>query len=679
MQTLEYKVYDLNFQIRGPLTAAIDDLALVTLDQRTADSLSFPFDRRHYATLIRKLNLLGARLIVFDIDFSSLSPLPASDSLFQEAIRRGGNVVLAGKHNYQYHSGIAEPIVDLTCPSPSIAPPGTPFGLVNDLFDPDGVMRRYPLFLTLNDSTYPSLGLRALTVDNHKSWDPKPPPASGDLPFDSLVIPRFEYNAVLLNFYGPAGTIPTYSFIDVISGEYDFGDLLEGLSDEEIEALKESGALELLSESPFKDRIVLVGASAEDMQDNKFTPFYSARNTRKTPGVEVHAHAIKMIRDGIFIRAVGFWWTLLGTLLFSLLMYLGVRFLKHWLSLAGAGLFIAGILAAGVWLFVKQGLCLQEIPLILSVGLGYPVNLMYRIILAQREKTMIRGMFSHYLPQKYVDTLIQNPDMLQLGGKRRRMSVLFSDVAGFTTVSEKLSPEELIALLNEYLTALTRVILENDGIIDKYEGDLIMAEFGMPVWYEDHAAKCCLASLRMQKKLAELRLKWRSEGRSELYSRVGANTGDMVFGNMGSDEVFDYTVMGDTVNLASRLEGANKAYGTTIMIGKPTYEDVKDKFVCRHLDSIQVKGKLEGVEVYELLAESPDELTSGKLKAIELYGEGLTLYRERNFESAYDKFQQALVAEPTDSPSKVFLGRCETYIKEPPPEDWKGVWTLTEK
>jgi len=482
-----------------------------------------------------------------------------------------------------------------------------------------------------------------------------------------------------LNYYGPAGSFPSYSFIDVISGEYDFEDVLAGLSDEEIEALKEAGALDLLAESPFKDKVVLVGASAEDLQDNKFTPFYSARNTRKTPGVEVHAHAIQMIHEGAFLRSVGFWRTLLGTLLFSLLLCLMVRFLKHWLSLIGAGLLIGGILAAGGLLFAQQGLCLQEMPLILAVGLGYPVNLMYRIILAQREKFMIRSMFSHYLPEKYVDALIRNPDMLQLGGERRRMSVLFSDVAGFTTVSEKLSPEELIVLLNEYLTALTRVILENDGIIDKYEGDLIMAEFGMPVWYEDHAEKCCRAALRMQKKLSGLRAKWRSEGRDELHSRVGVNTGDMAFGNMGSDEVFDYTVMGDTVNLASRFEGANKAYGTTIMIGAQTYDDVWEKFVCRPLDTILVKGKLEGVEVYELLAESTEELTSDKLKAVEQYGKGLALYRGREFIAAMEQFRQALAADPTDSPSKVFLARCEAYIKEPPPEDWDGVWTLREK
>jgi adenylate cyclase len=288
-------------------------------------------------------------------------------------------------------------------------------------------------------------------------------------------------------------------------------------------------------------------------------------------------------------------------------------------------------------------------------------------------------MFAQYLPEKYVEMLIADPNMLQLGGKRRRMSVLFTDIAGFTTVSERLSPEELIGLLNEYLTNLTRVILENDGIIDKYEGDLIMAEFGMPVWYEDHAERCCRASLRMQKRLVELRDKWKSEGKDELYSRVGVNTGDMAFGNMGSEEVFDYTVMGDTVNLASRFEGANKTYGSTIMIGKETYLDVKDKFVTRPLDSIQVKGKLKGVEVFELLAEDPSELSPGKLEAIRLYTIGLEHYRSRRFDEGAENFRQALENDPSDNPSKVFLERCRQYIETPPDDDWAGVWTLTEK
>jgi adenylate cyclase len=243
-----------------------------------------------------------------------------------------------------------------------------------------------------------------------------------------------------------------------------------------------------------------------------------------------------------------------------------------------------------------------------------------------------------------------------------------------------LTPENLVLLLNEYLTAMTDIILENDGIVDKYEGDLIMAEFGAPIQYDDHAARCCRASLRMQVRLKEMRVKWREEGIfPPLYSRVGVNSGDMIVGNMGSQQVFDYTVMGDAVNLSSRLEGANKGYETTIIIGHETWKDVKDLFVTRALDLLQVKGKTEPVKVYELLAESRDQLTDSKLRVLDLFAEGLELYRNKKFSEAVAYFHQSLVLEPYDGPSKTYLKRCEMYIADPPSPDWDGVWELTEK
>jgi len=305
--------------------------------------------------------------------------------------------------------------------------------------------------------------------------------------------------------------------------------------------------------------------------------------------------------------------------------------------------------------------------------------LVWRFIQTQREKALYRGMFSQYVQKEVVDELIKHPENLKLGGERRRMSVLFTDVAGFSTISERLSPEDLVHLLNEYLSAMSRKIVEHGGIIDKYEGDLIMAEFGAPIWASDHAARSCRAGLQMQQLLTELRLKWQSEGRIPLYSRVGINTGDMLVGNMGSDTVFDYTVMGDAVNLASRLEGANKAYGTTIMIGQGTWEEVKGSFVTRPLDLLRVKGKNEPVAVYELLAESRGEVSEAKLQALELFSTGLAHYQSRRFAEALALFEQALAADSKDEPSRTYIGRCRFFIAEPPGEDWDGVWTLTEK
>ncbi|MBM3326169.1 MAG: adenylate/guanylate cyclase domain-containing protein [Calditrichaeota bacterium] len=678
-QNIELTLYDRLFQYRGARSIEKSDIALVVIDEPTADSLSFPFDRRHYATLVYKLKTLGARWIAFDIGFSSRGANPVSDSLFKAAITEAGNVIHCAKTAVTFHKNIKKPLTDIKPPVESVSPPGTPWGLIDDLVDPDGVTRRYPLFWAIRDTAFLSLGMKIYALDHNINLASIKPTRYGPFQFGSLSIPRCQINATLLNYYGPSGTFPTYSFYDVISGAYDFDDLLAGLSPEEAVALQASGMADMLQESPFKDKIVLVGASAEDLQDNKFTPFFSDRNPRKTPGVEVHANALQMLKDGKFLVAIDFWWVLAGILVLSILTHIfGRRLHQGWAALITLGLLLL-IFSGGIFLFIKEGLWLRQVPLLLTILVGNPTNLAYRFVLAQREKALYRGMFSQYVQKEVVDELISHPELLRLGGERRRMTALFTDVAGFSTISEKLQPEDLVHLLNEYLSAMSRKIVENKGIIDKYEGDLIMAEFGAPIWTPDHAANACRAGLNMQNHLKELRTKWKSEGKTELYSRVGINTGDMLVGNMGSDTVFDYTVMGDAVNLASRLEGANKAYGSTIMIGQNTYDDVKDLFVIRPLDLIRVKGKNEPVAVYELLAEKESELSEAQLKAVEFYRQGIELFRQRKFPEAWRWFENALETAPTDGPSKTYLKRCELYIAEPPPDDWDGVWTLTEK
>ena len=201
---------------------------------------------------------------------------------------------------------------------------------------------------------------------------------------------------------------------------------------------------------------------------------------------------------------------------------------------------------------------------LLALLTTYTALTVYNYVTEEKAKRMIKGIFQHYVSAKLVDELINNPSMLKLGGEKRVMTVFFSDIEGFTSISEQIPPEELVVLLNEYLTAMTDIILKYDGMVDKYEGDAIMAVWGAPVYFEDHAKKACFAALEMQKKLVELRKKWISEGKPEIHTRIGINTGEMIAGNMGSRVRMDYTVMGDAVNVASRLEGANKQYGTYI-------------------------------------------------------------------------------------------------------------------
>ncbi|HHE46168.1 MAG TPA: CHASE2 domain-containing protein, partial [Bacteroidetes bacterium] len=676
---LDLKLYDWVFQMRGERSVeGKTEIAIVAIDQHTSDELPFPFDRRYYAEVVRELNGLGARIIAFDIDFSSASD-PRSDSVFHAAIGESGNVVLSGKIENVYRRGFRNRIAEPKPPVRQVSPEGTPWGLVNEMNDADNVTRRYPLFLQVGSTVYLSLGVKIYSVLRGFEGETPVFESRGEFVLGDLRVPRFEKQTCLINYYGPAGTFPTYSFIDVISGKYDFDDYLAGTTEEERELLAASGMADIFSESPFKDKIVLIGASDEYLQDNKFTPFFSDSDPRKTPGVEVHANALQMFFDASYIRTVGFNWIVAGVILLSAIIFTIVRRKRQWLAFIGAVALLGLIASVGIWLFVSKGLWLQQVQLMMAVMIGYPVNLVYRFIETQREKAMIRGMFSQYVQKKVTDALIANPDLVKLGGERRRMSVLFTDVAGFTTISEKLQPEELIALLNEYLTEMSQVISDNDGIIDKYEGDLIMAEFGAPIWYEDHAACCCRAALQMQAKLAEMRQRWRSEGRIELYSRVGINTGEMITGNLGSKQLFDYTVMGDAVNISSRLEGANKTYNSTIMIGHETWKDVNRQFITRPLDYLLVKGKSEPVEVFELLAEKSDGVSPVMYRVLELFNQGLEHYRRREFNEALQLFRQSLRVCPEDGPTQVYVKRCELYISQPPSDDWNGVWTLTEK
>ena len=292
---------------------------------------------------------------------------------------------------------------------------------------------------------------------------------------------------------------------------------------------------------------------------------------------------------------------------------------------------------------------------------------------------MIQGAFSHYVPDKVVSQILENPDKLQLGGDQQVVSVMFSDVAGFTSISEKLTPAQLVQLLNDYLTEMTEIILQNNGIIDKYEGDAIMAEFGVPVHYDNHPYMACKSALEMQRKLKEMRDFWKKQNKPMLKARIGINTGEVIVGNMGSRNVFDYTVMGDHVNLGSRLEGANKFYGTNIMISEFTHGYVKDQFYTRPLDLIKVKGKDKPINVYELIAFKEDKLKENYLQMLQLYEKGINFYKSRNWDEAIDNFEQCLRLVATDTPSEEYRRRCIEYKFNQPAEDWDGVTIMKEK
>jgi adenylate cyclase len=307
----------------------------------------------------------------------------------------------------------------------------------------------------------------------------------------------------------------------------------------------------------------------------------------------------------------------------------------------------------------------------------YLVITVYRYVTEEREKKKIRGAFQYYLTASVVNEILKDPSKLKLGGDKKHLSVMFSDIRGFTSIAEKLSPEELVKLLNEYLTAMTDIVFKYDGLLDKYIGDAIMAVFGAPLDQPDHAFRACRTALEMMSELRRLREKWAAEGRPDVNIGVGINSGDMVVGNMGSEMRFDYTVMGDSVNLASRLEGINKEYGTNIILSEFTYEIVKDDFTCRQIDAVRVKGKKLPVRIFELICDRKDaprwQEFTGRFET------GLAKYREGLWDEAIAAFRGVLEIKPDDGPAQLYIDRCEALKENPPEGEWDGVFTMTKK
>jgi adenylate cyclase len=269
-------------------------------------------------------------------------------------------------------------------------------------------------------------------------------------------------------------------------------------------------------------------------------------------------------------------------------------------------------------------------------------------------------------------------ERLTLGGEKKVLTALFSDIRGFTTLSESMDPGDLVAFLNEYFTIMTRIIMRYEGTLDKFIGDAIMAFYGAPLAQADHAVRGCRTAVEMIRALHEKLPDWKERGFPPIDIGIGLNSGEMTVGNMGSDERFDYTIMGDNVNLASRLEGINKQYGTNIVISQYTRALIQDEsFFVRELDSVRVKGKKEPVTIYELVDDRTPEPAVGEL--LDIFEKGLAAYKSRRWKEAEAHFEKALKLDPGDRPSKLYIERCAEYAKQPPPDDWDGVFVMTTK
>ena len=642
--------------------AAIDDASLRALGR-------WPWDWEVHTRIVEALTRLGARVIAFDVVMFSPpgTTAPAGLEKLAAAIGSSGRVVLAAGLETGPDGSPGLPLL----PHPRLQSAARACAWVLLPLDPDGVVRR---FTALPPAQGPLASLDSASASGATSAPPR-------LPFFDLQVAALQVQAAVperpaadetlrlegtlqtvrlplaadrstawIRFQGREPAFPAFSCIDLLEGR--------------------------VPESAVKHRTVLVGYTAELLQDRHHVPA-SALSRARMPGVLIHAHSIATLLDGRGLAPM----TPLGQTALrcgaTILAGLAVAILGPLPGALVLGLLLTGTLF-GAALACRAGLIFElSRPLLLPV-LAHAGCLSAAYFREARRASAIRGMFAHYVNDSVVEMLVREPHRLRLGGEKKVLTVLFSDVRGFTTLSEKLGPEALVKLLNAYLTEMTNLVFEHQGTLDKYIGDALMAIFGAPVTQPDHAARCCRAALRMMAALEQFNARQQATGGLPIAIGIGINTGEMIVGNMGSEARFDFTVMGDAVNLASRLEGQTKSYGVGIIVGDESKRALGDAFVTRELDLIRVKGKYEPVRIHQLVSaagSTPDD----RLCALRLFEQGLACYRRQDWTGARSAFRAVLEALPADGPSKLFLERCAKFEAAPPPGDWDGVFVATTK
>jgi adenylate cyclase len=465
-----------------------------------------------------------------------------------------------------------------------------------------------------------------------------------------MQIPADETGQLLINYYGPSGTFATYSVVDILSGKVP------------TEALK--------------DKLVFIGATEIGIADVKPTPFSPV-----FPGVETHATVAGNILDGSFLIKNSLTKALDIVLLMILplaLVFLLMRAQKTFLGFFVFIAFVSLLLLGNYLLFTRLNTLLSILYPGLSLCFVYIFFEGYRNLVIESRNRYLRRAFSSYVSPELVTEILQDPDKLKLGGETKNITVLFSDIRGFTTLSELITPVTLVSILNSYLSPMTQIIMDEHGTLDKYIGDAIMAIFGAPVDVSNHPERACKAALYMLKNLEKLNQEWKERDWPHISIGIGINTGEAIVGNMGTDIRFEYTAIGDTVNLASRLEGLNKLYGTEIIISKSALEGLpSSQFFVRELDLVRVMGKEQPISIFELIDFHPGDPEKATL--VSSFTDALQTYRERNFKAAWKKFADILKTFPGEKPSILYLKRCSEYIEQPPPANWDGVFIAKEK
>jgi adenylate cyclase len=692
---------DIMFRIRGERPDS-GEVVIVDIDEKSLSQLGqWPWSRDIMARITDNLIQSGVRAVGFDILFAEqdrTSPayffshldkknalkIPKSllrilgndpdlnyDQVFAKALSQGPTILgygfqfvddgLKSNDDQPFPSGIIRldpptlqfdrisliPAVRAVLNHPSVASAQSE-GFFNMVTDDSGIARQVPLVMIMDNIPYPSLALEVFRVGMdisemtiHASSRINAPlrPALG-LTLGDTFIPTDSFGQIFVNYRGPAKTFEYISAADVLEKK-----ILPGL----------------------KNKFVLIGASATGLLDLKATPFGSA-----VPGVEVNASIVdNLIQSDPFtydrMTEIGFNYTLVVSIGLAVTLVLCVLGPVAG-SIVTAILLICTMLGNYFYFFLNHQHVGISLPLISSTVILLVMSI-FRAFREGKSKRFIQGAFSRYVAPDVVNHLIKTPKALSLSGQEKILTVMFLDIRGFTTLSETMTPQQLGRFMNAFLTAMSEKIMKNGGTVDKFIGDAVMAFWGAPKPDPDHAEHAVQTALEFKGVLENLALTWQEKGISGIAIGVGINTGAVSVGNFGSLQRFDYTVMGDNVNLASRLEGANKNYGTTVLISKATRDLVKDQFFCRFVDKVQVKGRQQPEDLYEPVCKGMP--SQEFINEIQLFGQGVEAFQQTDFQRAKTIFSQLDQANPCRLYLS-YLDRIDGYLKNSVPADWDG-------
>jgi adenylate cyclase len=736
LQSIEESSLDLRFETRG-VRLHDNRIVIVGIDEKTLQQVgSFPLPRKAYAKLVNELNAGGARVIAFDATFpvpesnsatealdklrtdvTSIAP-PAvltqineleaasdQDARFASAMKNGGNVVLGHifldqQRAQSANAKVSEDYLNIIWAHafPQVSPVGfklkegekadiawawekvgtvaqgveaniakladaaASYGFIDIHPDSDDTLRHGLLVVRYKEQDfYPSLAVEVVRL-YEKIPDQQvvayiSPNGLDHIELGSHIVNHVLDGSTLINYTGPYRTYSQYSMWDVMSGA--------------------------LPPNTFRDKIVLVGATAVGIGDIRTTPF-QGQNTLYM-GVEVHANIIDnllhsqekgrgFLQRGPHEEMIDIGFILLFGVVFGFLF-------SRITPLYSTILVIVTLLAFGWFVyfsFASKGQWLSFVIPAATLAANYVGITSVRMVREESEKRKVRKTFSQYLAPGVIELMEKDPEKyLSMGGEMKELTILFSDIRGFTTISEKLTPNELVQLLNEYFGQMTEILFATNGTLDKFIGDAIMAFWGSPVPQEDHAFLSCSCALQMVSGLAELNQKLQRAGRPPIGIGIGLNTGLVNVGNMGSERRRSWTVMGDNVNLASRLEGITKEYHVQLIISEATYRHVASQFVCRELDKIRVKGKTLPVNIYELMDVEDNRALHQSL--LNGFDGAMHEYRQQNWNRAAELFAELLAQFPDDGPTQIFLERAIEFSENAPEGEWDGVYVMKTK